>query len=357
MVSRKIYSDSIDGKRYQLEDFLYNLPENFIAQYPLKERDACRLLILNRKSGKIEHRQFSEVVNFLKPGDCLVLNDTRVFPARLLGLKDKSTNQIEIFLLRKLEGDMWETLVKPARKVRIGNKIVFGEELSCDVIDNTLFGGRIVEFNYQGDFNRILEKVGHTPLPPYIKREAEEEDKLYYQTVYAQKIGAVAAPTAGLHFTNALLKKIEDKGITITSLTLHVGMGTFKPVKVDDIRRHKMDPEYYELSAESAGIINKTKAGGGAVVAVGTTTVRALETIADNHGLIRHGRGWTEKFIYPPYKFRMVDGLITNFHLPGSTLLMLVSAFSSVETVKKTYQEAMARKYRFFSYGDAMLIR
>jgi S-adenosylmethionine:tRNA ribosyltransferase-isomerase len=342
--------------KYHLEDFHYNLPKELIAQYPLKERDACRLMVIDRKNNKITHHQFVDLLNFLKPKDCLVLNDTQVFPARLFGQKDRTGAQVEVFLLRNLEGNLWEVLVNPARKVRIGNKIVFDDNLICDVVDNTLSGGRIVEFSSNGNIYHILDKIGKVPLPPYIKRNPEEIDKEYYQTVYAQKPGAVAAPTAGLHFTSNLLKKIKQDGVNIAQITLHIGLGTFRPVQVDDISRHRMDSEYYEVEHESARIINQTKENGGSILAIGTTTVRVLETLADNHGYIRPARGWTDKFIYPPYEFKIIHKLITNFHLPGSTLLMLVSAFSSLDIIKKAYNEAINEKYQFYSYGDAMLI-
>jgi S-adenosylmethionine:tRNA ribosyltransferase-isomerase len=356
MDTKKDFFNSIDDVKHSLIDFQYNLPEELIAQFPLEERDQCRLLVLQRESGKIEHKYFFEISEYLNAGDCLVLNDTKVFPARLFGQKEKTGAKIEIFLLRNLENNLWEILVKPARKVRIGNKIIFKEELYCDVVDNTVSGGRIVEFSYDGNFYEKLERLGKTPLPPYINREPEDKDKHFYQTVYAQKLGAVAAPTAGLHFTENLLKKIKDKGINFAFLTLHVGLGTFRPVQVEDISRHKMNSEYYELSKESAHTINTTRMDGGKIVAIGTTAVRALETISDHHGLIRPSRGWTDKFIYPPYQFKIVDRLVTNFHLPQSTLLMLVAAFSSLDIIKDTYQQAIINKYRFFSYGDAMFI-
>jgi S-adenosylmethionine:tRNA ribosyltransferase-isomerase len=356
MDTRKDYFNSINDTKHKLSDFYYHLPEELIAQFPLEERDTCQLLVLHRETKKVEHKMFSQIVDYLNPGDCLVLNDTRVFPARLSGRKDKTRAQIEIFLLRNLEGKVWEVLVKPARKVRIGNKIIFKNDVVCDVIDNTISGGRIVEFNCDGNFNQILDEIGKTPLPPYIKREPDEKDKIFYQTVYAQKIGAVAAPTAGLHFTNQLLEKIKSQQVHLTFITLHVGLGTFKPVQVDDISRHKMGSEYYEVNSEVSRLINETQENGGKIVAVGTTTVRVLETIADHHGLVRPGRGWTDKYIYPPYQFKVVDRLITNFHLPQSTLLMLVAAFTSVGDIKKAYQIAIEKKYRFFSYGDAMMI-
>jgi S-adenosylmethionine:tRNA ribosyltransferase-isomerase len=356
MDSRKNYFEHVDGLKYKLDDFLYDLPEKLIAQYPLEKRDTCRLMVVHRDSGKIDHRHFHDILQYFHPNDCLVLNDTRVFPARLLGRKDKTGAQVEIFLLRNLEGKLWEVLVKPARKVRIGNKILFSDDLSCNIVDNTLSGGRVVEFSSNGNFFNALEKLGSTPLPPYIKRKPEILDKEYYQTVYAEKPGAVAAPTAGLHFTQNLLKKLEVQGLKIVKITLHVGLGTFRPVQVEDITRHKMDSEYYEIEVEAAEVINLTRQQNGNIIAVGTTVVRALETVADPHGFIRPARGWTDKYIYPPYEFRVVDRLLTNFHLPGSTLLMLVSAFAGMNVIKDAYKLAIKEKYRFFSYGDAMLI-
>jgi S-adenosylmethionine:tRNA ribosyltransferase-isomerase len=356
MDSRKNYSDKFDGLRYKLEDFNYKLPTDLVAQYPLKDRDSCRLMVVDRASGQISHRQFTDILGLFKAGDCLVFNNTRVFPARLFGQKDRTGAIVEVFLLRNLENNLWEVLVKPARKIRIGNKIVFGETLSCDVVDNTLSGGRIVEFNTNGNIHQLLEKLGNMPLPPYIKRKPEAIDHEYYQTVYAQKPGAVAAPTAGLHFTQPLIKKIEKKGIISVFITLHIGLGTFRPVKVEDISRHHMDSEYYEVDEESSRLINQTRKNKGKIIAVGTTSVRVLETLTDHYGFIRPASGWTDKFIFPPYEFRVVGGLLTNFHLPASTLIMLVSAFCSLDLIRKAYKEAIQKKYRFFSYGDAMLI-
>ena len=356
MDSKKNYFDSINGSRYKLEDFNYELPQELIAQYPLTERDTCRLMVVQRENGQILHQKFPDVISWMKAGDCLVLNDTRVFPARLFGKKDRTGANVEVFLLRNLEGNLWEVLVKPARKIRIGNKIMFDEELYCDVVDNTLSGGRIVEFNSNGNIFHILDKIGNMPLPPYIKRLPEKVDSEYYQTVYAKRPGAVAAPTAGLHFTDSVLNQIEEKGIKIAHLTLHIGLGTFRPVKVEDISRHKMDSEFYEVNADTARLINETRDNNGSVIAVGTTTVRVLETLADHHGFIRPAKGWTDKFIYPPFEFKVVDKLITNFHLPGSTLMMLVSAFSSLDLIKSAYQQAIEERYRFFSYGDSMII-
>lgn len=356
MDSRKNYFEHIDGLKYKLEDFIYDLPEKLIAQYPLEKRDSCRLMVVNRESGEISHRQFGDIAEYFAPDDCLVLNDTRVFPARLLGRKDRTGAQVEIFLLRNLEGNLWEVLVKPARKVRIGNKIIFGDDLSCDIVDNTLSGGRVVEFNANGDFFTVLEKVGNTPLPPYIKRKPENLDKKFYQTVYADKHGAVAAPTAGLHFTQNLIDKLQSNGIKIAKITLHVGLGTFRPVQVEDITRHKMDSEYYEIDTAAASQINSAVEKSGQIIAVGTTVVRALETVADQRGFIRSTRGWTDKYIYPPYDFKAINKLLTNFHLPGSTLLMMVSAFAGMKLIREAYELAIEEKYRFFSYGDAMLV-
>ncbi|RMF56727.1 MAG: tRNA preQ1(34) S-adenosylmethionine ribosyltransferase-isomerase QueA [Calditrichaeota bacterium] len=353
-ISKNYFDD--DNPRYRLSDFDYKLPEKLIAQYPLEERDKCRLMVLNRETRDIQHLIFRDIVEFFQPGDCLVLNNTRVFSARLLGKKDKTGAKVEVFLLRNLENGIWEVMVKPARKVRLGNKIIFSDTFYCDIIDNTVSGGRIIEIHCNGDFLEELDKVGKTPLPPYIKREAEEKDKQYYQTVYAKETGAVAAPTAGLHFTEELLEQIRNKGVKIAFLTLHVGLGTFRPVQVDDISRHQMHSEYYKVPEEAAHIINETREQGKDIFAVGTTCVRVLETVADRNGKMRACEGWTDKFIYPPYQFRMVDHLITNFHLPQSTLLMLTSAFAGHEFLMEAYKVAVKEKYRFFSYGDSMLI-
>lgn len=356
MGTNKNYFDLDGNMKMKLSDFAYHLPEDRIAQYPLKERDESLLMVLNRETEQIEHRQFKDIGTYLEPGDCLVLNNTRVFPARLMGMKDKTGARVEVFLLRNLENGIWEVLVKPARRVRLGNKLVFKNGMYCDVIDNTLSGGRIVEFHCNGEMFKALDEVGQTPLPPYIKRQPEQIDREYYQTVYAKCPGAVAAPTAGLHFTLDLLKQIEKKGVNIAFVTLHVGLGTFKPVQVEDISRHQMDSEYYEINEETARLLNKTKEENKSIIAVGTTTVRVLETVVNPNGYMRSCRGWTDKFIYPPYKFRAVDHLITNFHLPKSTLLMLVSAFADRDFIMKAYKIAVKSEYRFFSYGDAMYI-
>ncbi|MDZ7361088.1 MAG: tRNA preQ1(34) S-adenosylmethionine ribosyltransferase-isomerase QueA [candidate division KSB1 bacterium] len=340
----------------KLSDFHYSLPQKFIAQYPAEKRDRSKLMVLNRAQQTIEEHQFSDIIHYLNPEDCLVLNETKVFPARLLGTKDKTDAKVEIFLLRQLEEGLWEVLVKPARKVRVGNRLSVGRELVCDVIDNTVSGGRVVRFNYNGNFFEAVERLGQSPLPPYVKREPEPADKDRYQTVYARVRGAVAAPTAGLHFTKELLRKIENKGVKIAPIVLHLGLGSFRPVNVEDLGRHKMDSEYYEISTESANKINETMKKGGNVVVVGTSAVRALETEVTSEGWVKANRGWTDKFIFPPYDFKIVDRLVTNFHLPGSTMLMLVCAFAGRDFVMKAYRKAMKDKFRFLSYGDAMLI-
>ncbi|HHJ51636.1 MAG TPA: tRNA preQ1(34) S-adenosylmethionine ribosyltransferase-isomerase QueA [Caldithrix abyssi] len=341
----------------KLSDFKYEVPEELIAQYPVDKRDEARLMVLDRKSGTREHRIFKEIVDYLNPNDVLVLNETKVFPARLFGVKEKTDARVELLLLRQLETTMWEALVKPARKVRVGNRIQITEDFGCDVIDNTTSGGRVVKFDSNGnDFFEILNQVGQSPLPPYIKREAESIDKEKYQTVFAKKVGAVAAPTAGLHFTEELLEKIKAKGVKIAPLVLHVGLGTFRPIKVEDVTRHQMDSEYFEVSEESAAIINEAKLSGGRVIAVGTSTVRTLESVANADNLVKANSGWTDKFIYPPYKFKIIDALVTNFHLSGSTLFLLTCALAGKDLMMESYQEAIEKKYRFYSYGDAMLI-
>ena len=336
-------------------DFYYNLPEELIAQYPIKNRSSSRLMVLDKKNGEIEHKHFKDIVDYLNPGDCLVLNNTKVIPARLFGHREGKEEIIEFLLLRRIEGDKWETLVRPGKKVRPNNKIVFGQkELVAEVLDISEDGTRIVEFKYNGIFEEILDKLGEMPLPPYIKEKLEDKDR--YQTVYSKEEGSAAAPTAGLHFTRELLKEIEDKGIKIGFLTLHVGLGTFRPVKVENIEEHHMHSEYYYLSEEVADIINNTKLNGGKIVAVGTTTTRTLETLGTEEGLVYPKSGWTDIFISPGYDFKIVDSLITNFHLPESTLLMLVSALAGRENILKAYNEAILERYRFFSFGDAMLI-
>jgi len=346
------------AKALTLSDFDYELPEELIAQHPTARRDGSKLLLMEKQSGDIVHSKFSKVIDALEKGDVLVVNNTKVFPSRLFARKDKTDTEIELFLLRELGNNLWETLVKPARKVRVGNKLVIGDKITCDVVDNTVSGGRVVRFDKNGgDFYSILDEVGHWPLPPYIDREADDKDKLRYQTVYAEHRGAVAAPTAGLHFTENLLKKAREKGVEIHTVILHVGLGTFRPVNVEDITKHQMDAEYFNVPEETVAAIKTAKSEGRRVIGVGTTVVRALESAVMYPRELEAGDGWTNKFIYPPYVFRVVDGIITNFHQPKSTLLMLVSAFSSKEKILKAYTEAVEQKYRFFSYGDAMFIR
>lgn len=341
----------------KLSDFKYNYPKTVIAKHPPSARDKAKLMVLNRETQEIENKVFSDVVGYMEKGDTLVVNETRVFQARLYGKKEKTNAKIEVFLLRELNADecIWDVIVDPARKVRIGNKIYFNDKLWCEVIDNTTSRGRTVRFN-QNDVFKAVEKIGMTPLPPYIKREPEAADKENYQTVYAKVDGAVAAPTAGLHFTQKLLQKIEKKGVNIVPVILHIGLGTFRPVEVEDLTKHKMDSEYYQISAHSAEIINKTILAKKNVIVVGTSTCRALETSVTADRLVKPNRGWTDKFIYPSYDFKITNKLITNFHQPESTLLMLAGAFAGTEFVMKAYKKALKEGYRFFSYGDAMLI-
>ena len=341
----------------RLSEFEFEIPEKLVAQHPPKTRDKCKLMVVNKETGDIEHKTFSDIHNYFNKGDVLVLNNTKVFPARLYATKDKSVAKVEVFLLRELENDLWEAMVKPARKVRIGNKLIFDKNISCDVIDNTVSGGRVLRFEYNVDsLYPFIDKKGHSPLPPYIKRESIPSDKDNYQTIYASERGSVAAPTAGLHFTKGLLNKIEKKGVKIVYITLHIGLGTFRPILVEDLTRHHMDSEYYEIPHETADTINQAKAKKKKVWTVGTSTNRALETVVVSGFQITPKRGWTDRFIYPPYKFKMCDRLITNFHQPKSTLMMLVSAFSSKDIVLKAYQEAIKKKYKFYSYGDSMLL-
>ncbi|MDP2361770.1 MAG: tRNA preQ1(34) S-adenosylmethionine ribosyltransferase-isomerase QueA [bacterium] len=343
----------------RLSDFKYPLPEKLIAQEPLKERDKSRLLVLDRASGQVEHRLFKDIVEFFGEHDVLVVNDTRVVKARMTGYKEKTDAEIEVFLLRELNENMWEIMVKPARKVRMGNTITLQEGITCDIIDNTTSGGRVVRVNYDGDFHKIIDKYGTVPLPPYIKRTPDKKDEKNYQTLFAneERVGAVAAPTAGLHFTKRLLGRLERKGVAVVPITLHVSLGTFRPVNVEDLTRHRMDSEHYIVTRETARAVNDRIKLGGKVWAVGTTVARTLETVARFNGGINPDKGWTDKFIYPPYEFKVVDRLITNFHLPSSTLLMLVSAFATRDQIMASYKAAIKEKYRFFSYGDAMLIR
>ncbi|URZ00212.1 tRNA preQ1(34) S-adenosylmethionine ribosyltransferase-isomerase QueA [Clostridium felsineum] len=340
----------------QLEDFDYYLPEELIAQHPCDKRDECRLMVMNKKSGEIEHKIFKDIIDYLNTGDCLVLNDTRVLPARLIGNKIETGGKMEFLLLKRIDKDTWETLVKPGKRAKIGAKFEFGNGiLKAEVKSIGEDGNRIVEFQYDGIFEEILDELGQMPLPPYITEELENKEE--YQTVYSKNNGSAAAPTAGLHFTNELLNKIRAKGIKTVFLTLHVGLGTFRPVKVENVESHHMHSEFYMLSKESADIINETKKNGGRVISVGTTSTRTLETIADEDGKVREQSGWTDIYIYPGYKYKIVDGLITNFHLPKSTLVMLVSALSSRENILNAYKNAVENKYRFFSFGDAMFIK
>ncbi len=343
----------------KLSDFRYPLPRNLVAKFPAKPRDHSSLLVLNRADESMEDRKFFEIAEYFNKGDCLVVNETRVFQARLFGKKEKTNAKIEVFLLRELnaEENIWDVIVDPARKVRIGNKIFFDDgKLWCEVIDNTTSRGRTVRFNHKGDFFKIIERIGITPLPHYIKRDATNKDKETYQTVYARVLGAVAAPTAGLHFTKALLRKIQSKGVKIVPVVLHVGLGSFRPVEVEDLTKHKMDSEYYEISNEAAHTINKTIDAKHNVFVVGTSTCRALESSVTSDGHVKPSRGWTDKFIFPPFDFKVTDKLITNFHLPESTLLMLVSAFAGHDFMMRAYKKAIKEGYRFYSYGDSMLL-
>ena len=340
----------------KLSDFKYTVPEELIAQYPSKKRGDSRMMIVDRENQSVENSEFKHIVDYLEEGDCLVVNETKVFPARLTGIKDKTNAEVEIFLLREIQKDLWEVLVKPARKVRVGNKLNVENLLLGEVVDNTVSGGRVIRFSYEGDFYGIIDKIGKVPLPPYITRETENVDKDRYQSVFAEKQGAVAAPTASLHFDKKTVKKIEGKGVKIVPVLLHVGLGTFRPVQVEDLTRHKMDSEYYEVTDEAAKTVNETIDNGGKVVAVGTTVVRVLETLVTTDGHLKAETGWTDKFIYPPYDFKMVNAMLTNFHMPSSTLLMLVSAFGGHELIHSAYEKAIKEKYRLFSYGDAMLI-
>ena len=337
------------------QDFYFDLPEELIAQDPLEDRSSSRLLVLDKETGETSHHIFKEIVDYLNPGDCLVINDTKVIPARLIGAREGTGAKIEVLLLKRKENNVWETLVKPGKKARPGTRIVFGEGLLVgEVIDVVEEGNRLIKFEYEGIFEEILDQLGQMPLPPYITHQLEDKNR--YQTVYAKHTGSAAAPTAGLHFTAELLKQIEEKGIDIARVTLHVGLGTFRPVKVDDILEHHMHSEFYHIDAEAAEKINRAKDNGGRVICVGTTSCRTVESAADESGRLRECSGWTEIFIYPGYKFKILDALITNFHLPESTLIMLVSALAGREHVLHAYQEAIEQKYRFFSFGDAMMI-
>ena len=344
--------------KLRLNDFDYKLPKSRIAQEPWPRRDHSKLMVLNKKDQTIEHKKFHNLPDYVKKNDLVIVNETKVFPARLFAIKDRTDAKVEVFLLRELENDLWEVLVKPARKVRIGNKLHFTDNVHCDVIDNTVSGGRVVRFEYENEeFYNIIDRIGHAPLPPYIGREDTEKDKERYQTVFASNRGAVAAPTAGLHFTDSVLKKITDKGAKIGKIVLHIGLGTFRPVQVEDLTRHTMDSEYFHVPPETALMINEARERGKRIFAVGTSSVRALETVVVSGFQVTPKRGWTDKFIFPPYDFKMTDAIITNFHQPKSTLLMLLCAFTEREFLFNAYKEALKKDYRFLSYGDSMIIK
>lgn len=337
-------------------DFYYDLPEELIAQDPLADRSSSRLMILDRKTGDIQHKIFKDIIDELNPQDCLVINDTKVIPARLHGVKEGTGAHIEVLLLKRKSDSVWETLVKPGKKARPGARISFGDGLLVgEVMEVVEEGNRLIRFEYEGIFEEILDRLGEMPLPPYISHKLQDKNR--YQTVYAKHEGSAAAPTAGLHFTEELLDAIHKKGVRIARVTLHVGLGTFRPVKVEDVANHHMHSEFYMISQEAADIINETKRQGGRVISVGTTSTRTLESVADDRGFIREASGWTEIFIYPGYQFKCIDALITNFHLPESTLLMLVSALAGKEYILNAYETAVKERYRFFSFGDAMFIK
>lgn len=338
-----------------VEEFDYHLPESLIAQTPLKNRDQSRLLVLGRKTGNIAHKHFTDIMDYFEPGDTLVLNDTRVMPARLFGLKEETGAKVEMLMLTRIEDNDWEVLLKPAKRIKVGNTLSFGNgKIIAECIKELEQGGRIMRLHYEGILEERLDELGEMPLPPYIKERLDDPDR--YQTVYAKENGSAAAPTAGLHFTDELLQKIKDKGVNIAFITLHVGLGTFRPVSVEDIDNHEMHSEYYQMTKETADMLNKTKENGHRIISVGTTSTRTLETIRRDHEQFVATSGWTDIFIYPGFEYKAIDGLITNFHLPKSTLVMLVSAFSSREYILNAYKEAVKLKYRFFSFGDAMLI-
>ena len=337
-------------------DFYFDLPEELIAQVPILDRSSSKLMVLDKDTGEVSHKIFKDIIDYLNPGDCLVLNDTRVIPARLIGSKEGTGGKIEFLLLKRNEDDTWETLVKPGKKAKIGTRFLFGEgKLIAEVVGMGDDGARIVKFEYEGIFEEILDELGNMPLPPYITEKLEERER--YQTVYSKHNGSAAAPTAGLHFTDELLQKIKDKGVELAFVTLHVGLGTFRPVKVDDVLNHDMHSEYYIVTQEAADKINKAKQNGNKVITVGTTSTRTIESVADENGKMKAASGWTKIFIYPGYKFKVLDNLITNFHLPESTLIMLVSALAGKENVLNAYKCAVENNYRFFSFGDAMFIK
>lgn len=339
-----------------VKDYDYDLPEELIAQDPLEDRSSSRLMVLDRQTGDVEHRHFTDILEYLHPDDCLVINNTKVIPARLFGVKEDTQAKIEVLLLKRKENDIWETLVKPGKKAKPGTKLVFGDGLlTAEVVDVVEEGNRLIQFHYDGIFEEILDQLGQMPLPPYITHQLKDKNR--YQTVYAKYDGSAAAPTAGLHFTKELLQKVKDMGVDIAEVTLHVGLGTFRPVKVENVLDHHMHSEFYMVSQEAADKINRAKESGHRVIAVGTTSTRTLEAAADENGRLHETSGWTEIFIYPGYQFKVIDALITNFHLPQSTLVMLVSALAGREHVLHAYEIAVKERYRFFSFGDAMLIK
>ena len=339
-----------------VKDYDYDLPEELIAQDPLEDRSSSRLMVLDRQTGDVEHRHFTDILEYLHPGDCLVINNTKVIPARLFGVKEDTQAKIEVLLLKRKENDIWETLVKPGKKAKPGTKLVFGDGLlTAEVVDVVEEGNRLIQFHYDGIFEEILDQLGQMPLPPYITHQLKDKNR--YQTVYAKYDGSAAAPTAGLHFTKELLQKVKDMGVDIAEVTLHVGLGTFRPVKVENVLDHHMHSEFYMVSQEAADKINRAKESGHRVIAVGTTSTRTLEAAADENGRLHETSGWTEIFIYPGYQFKVIDALITNFHLPQSTLVMLVSALAGRVHVLHAYEIAVKERYRFFSFGDAMLIK
>ena len=339
----------------KVSDFNYDLPEELIAQTPIQKRDESRLMVLDKANQTIEHKVFKDILDYLKPGDCLVRNNTKVIPARLYGIKEDTGVNVEFLLLKRIEGDVWEVMVHPGRRLKKGVKVTFGDGLlKAEILEQMENGNRKVKFEYKGIFNEILDQIGLMPLPPYIKERLKDKDR--YQTVYAKYEGSAAAPTAGLHFTDDLLEKIKDKGVEIANVTLHVGIGTFRPVKVDNIEEHEMHSEHYYIKQEDADKINNARKNGGRIISVGTTSCRVLESVADENGFVKEVEGDTNIFIYPGYKFKCIDCLITNFHLPESTLIMLVSTLAGKDFVMKAYEEAVKEKYRFFSFGDAMFI-
>lgn len=338
-----------------IHDFDYNLPEELIAQTPLKERTASRLLVVHKNDGSLEHRHFSDITEYLRSGDCLVLNNTRVIPARLLGHREHTGGAVELLLLRRREGDVWETLVRPGKKCREGDRVVFGDgKLVAEIVTVQADGNRLVRFFYQGIFNEVLAELGEMPLPPYIKEKLQDPER--YQTVYSKVEGSAAAPTAGLHFDNTMLETLQNRGVRLAYVTLHVGLGTFRPVKAETVEEHVMHSEAYSVNEETEALLNQTRQNGGRIICVGTTATRVVETLADENGVMHAGSGETDIFIYPGYRFKMTDALITNFHLPKSTLVMLVSALAGRELILKAYEEAVQECYRFFSFGDAMFI-